>query len=56
MKIGFIASGNIHDRTLWSGTISFLADALARNNTIIPLEQKSAFLGLCNRALSIMTR
>lgn len=56
MKIGFIASGNIHDRTLWSGTISFLADALARNNTIIPLGKKSAFLGLCNRALSIMTR
>lgn len=37
MKIGFVSIGNITDRRLWSGTISFLADELSKKYSIIPI-------------------
>ncbi|NMM99278.1 glycosyltransferase family 4 protein [Bifidobacterium olomucense] len=37
MKIGFVSIGNIYDRKLWSGTISFLADELSKKYSIVPI-------------------
>lgn len=55
MRIGYVSNGSIYDRSKWSGTISFLAESLARNHEIVPIEIDETVSTSIDKLLSKLT-
>ena len=55
MRIGYVSNGSIYDRSKWSGTISFLAESLARNNEVVPIEIDETISIFIDKLLSKLT-